>query len=489
MAWKGYFTYDGIEVMNASRVEAYMETICAPWFKPIYESETLRRALGDQPYVSPLVDTAPWVDPDSPESYGFYGIYPIDVTGIEDGTGQTQITESTRDGGSASRTRYGSREVVFSAILIANSEQGAEYGLRWLKRVLRGDPCLPSDNCHGRELRYLNADITPIPETPQPAVLDGSGNEVIIDGGKPNGAGVVASVDGGGPGDVASQISPPFPLPFLSPAQPSLQENLEGLTRRLRKVSVTGPPSITGQRETTTHHHLWRVQWTLTAVDPYQYTLPRPVFANYGDPSSDEFIDGVQYFPLDTESTIATTDVACPTPIWSPIYDPNCPPLDAPPTAPDVASSCWVSPTSWRRWWITTPRDQVPRWDVVSPVLDIYARDEDLRGLRVRFFPDEGETPSDTLRTCDWAFDFVVTYLPEGFRMTIDAAAQTITATDVDGISRGAGSLVMGSDGKPFTWPELSCDRSYVVAFDLDTAIVTPSKPITSLSLVTKVPA
>lgn len=489
MAWKGYFTYAGTEIINATRTEHYMEALGTSWFHPIYKADSLPLALGHERYGTPLTDDAPWVDNDLPESTQFYGVYPLDVTGIEDSTVTTSVTESTGNGGALGGVRYASREVVFSAILIADGEDSVEYGFRWLKRALSGRVCDPINPHVGAQLHYLvdepviefdDSETTPAQET----ILDGGGpgaiDTIVYDGGGPGTVGGI-TLDGGGPAPEepesgASQIDP---TTCLIPLQ-----------RYLRKATVTGPAKITGKRTTTNGMSVWMVQWTVTAADPFEYSLPRPIFQNYRAGVVPVTAAGVVFSPNDTSLFEQFRDLPCPTPLWSPVYDPECLPAVAPPTAPDVALGCWTAPEVWRRWWITTPREEVPVWDAVVPVLDIYAPDVEMRGLRVRFYPDSDVSPVASIANCGWDFDLLVTYLPEGFRLRIDAVSQTITAMGPDGMPRAAGSLVMGSDGKPFTWPELSCDQGYVVVFDIapDNDLA-PVKPVTSLSLVTKVAA
>ena len=134
MAWNG-FTYGDMEVINASRTETYARNAAVGWFKPVYKNIALPLILGET-YTSPLMDDAPWTDPDALASYDFYGVYPLDVTGIEDSTMTADVVESTREGGVVQKPRHATQDVVFSAALIGGSECAVEYGMRWLKAVL-----------------------------------------------------------------------------------------------------------------------------------------------------------------------------------------------------------------------------------------------------------------------------------------------------------------------------------------------------------------
>src|SRR5262245_40253492 len=121
MAWDGFFSYAGQEVINASRTEAYTRNAGVGWLQGCSGTTDLGPMLGEQ-YTSPMIDPAPWADPDAPESYDFYGVYPLGVTGLEDSTRQAVVTESIGDGGVAGRIRHATRTVVFSVALVGGSD-------------------------------------------------------------------------------------------------------------------------------------------------------------------------------------------------------------------------------------------------------------------------------------------------------------------------------------------------------------------------------
>ena len=158
MAWSGYFMFGGTELMNATRTEAYAKHFNVGWFRPIYNEVALSWLLGENRYTTPLQDDAPWTDPDNLDSYDFYGVYPLEVTGIEDGTTDATVVESVIDGGYIGRTRKKTRTVVFSAVLTGASECAVEYGHRWLRSVLTGGPCFNQayGQCGGVDLCYLS---------------------------------------------------------------------------------------------------------------------------------------------------------------------------------------------------------------------------------------------------------------------------------------------------------------------------------------------
>lgn len=176
MAWSGYFMFGGTEVINATRTEAYARHLGVGWFRPVYRQDALSWLLGEKPYTTPLQDDAPWTDPDNLDSYDFYGVYPLEVTGVEDGTVDATVVESVSDGGYIGRTRKKTRTVVFSTVLAGASECAVEYGMRWLRSVLTGGACFNQSYgvCGGADLCYLACpplmDVEDSPP-PKPAVL------------------------------------------------------------------------------------------------------------------------------------------------------------------------------------------------------------------------------------------------------------------------------------------------------------------------------
>ena len=141
MGWEGYLTLDGVEIINAARTEAYAATAGAPWFKPVYNNDALRVLLGQSPYSTPGIDLAPWYDEDTVDSYNFWGFYPLSVDGLDDSSRTGNPVEFTTDGGSPGRVRSTMKSVVYSGLLVGETETAVEYGMRWLRRALLGAKC------------------------------------------------------------------------------------------------------------------------------------------------------------------------------------------------------------------------------------------------------------------------------------------------------------------------------------------------------------
>lgn len=293
MAWNGYFTLDGIEFINGPRTEAYAESAGAFWLRPQFKNDDLAPMLGQTPYTTPLLDTAPWVDPDVPESYDFFGYYPLDVTGIEDSSRTSTVTESTRDGGIPGRLRHASKSVVFNGVLVGASEKGVAYGAEWLRRALLGDLCNDdSDTGLGAELRFVSVE----------------------------------------------------PHRDSNPATDP-EATMYPLMRALRRFSVNSGPTVTSRRIIEScGGAVWNVTFTGVAGSPYTFGLERPILQGYLDPIvADPWVPGIT---PGTAESVATdwTDVVCGEDTWEPIYDPLCPALIVPPAPPAIPIGCYEAP-------------------------------------------------------------------------------------------------------------------------------------------------
>lgn len=137
--YDGYLSYAGIEVVNVERLMAYIENGYGPEGVRIdspVDFDGLREALGDTPYRTPLLDAAPWYDPDDPGTRDFAGVLPLGITGLDGTTRKVEVADRVGDGGVVGRPRRGPRTVAVSALLIGKSAEGIDAGRRWLTDVL-----------------------------------------------------------------------------------------------------------------------------------------------------------------------------------------------------------------------------------------------------------------------------------------------------------------------------------------------------------------
>jgi hypothetical protein len=148
----GWLSFAGTEVVNEERVRAYvreglpslqMPTTCR------IDKMDLAKTLDDEPYRTPVIDDAPWVDHDDPDTYQFYGALPLSITGLTDSTRTATVVENMGDGGSTVGARFGTKEVRVTALLVGGNDAAVTAGKRWLTAALAGgcDPCEPGDLC------------------------------------------------------------------------------------------------------------------------------------------------------------------------------------------------------------------------------------------------------------------------------------------------------------------------------------------------------
>lgn len=448
MAWRGYWEYDSSEVINGPRTEAYLVNAGKQWFIETFAKHDFHAMLGQPDYVSPLVDGAPWVDPDLPASWEFYGFYPLDVAGAEDSARSSSVQEYTVDGGSPGRVRHGTKSIVFNGLLMAESERGAEYGMRWLRRALLGARC---EDVSGI-ISGLGADLTFFAAEPFVDTYDNE--EVVLSGGN--------AVSG------AHLLTDPDLFDITT--VPGLRADL----RTFKRVSITNGPSKLTSRKMSCGGQVWNVQFTATVGNPWEYGVTRQIIQGFMDPGTpNPWVPGVTPGSASTAPT-SFTDVDCGSDLWTPIYDPLCPAVITPPAPPSVPLGCSDLPATWNRWKVSVPGDNVPLWGDVVPVITVAAGTEDIRNVRLRFYADPTGTFSTDATPCDYVGDIVISYIPALGSALIDGVSEEVSILTSLGHRRAAGSLVHTTDNKPITWPSLSCGYGYIMTVDLDPAYDTP---------------
>jgi hypothetical protein len=163
----GWAYLDGEELFNEARTAAYVRAGLAGPYLTVSEAgccDALSKSLtgAQQTYVSPAADPAPWYDPGHPASAEFLGFL-VKITGT-DSTLQRTVTPKTvgRGGGALGRLRPAERNIVVTGHLVASTQRGQEYGMRWLTARLA--TALGCDTCAVSELRVM----THCPEEAEP---------------------------------------------------------------------------------------------------------------------------------------------------------------------------------------------------------------------------------------------------------------------------------------------------------------------------------
>lgn len=173
--FRGFAALAGQELFNTSRLISHMRPIvpsidgsvasmmsCACHVRIPYDDSWtgLEAALGDGPYV---ITDAPWYNAARPESAEFAGIWLMSIEGMDGVPIQRDIAESICAGGIASKARDTTRSLQFSALVVACTNAGMEYGKDWLNCILRS-----SDIRSGVDMSYWKAhpeDTAADPET------------------------------------------------------------------------------------------------------------------------------------------------------------------------------------------------------------------------------------------------------------------------------------------------------------------------------------
>lgn len=149
--FSGYLKFAGREIINSARTESYLRNFL-PFLDVLPMSQNLSTLLGNQTYVSPARDTAPWYRPQNPASGRFYGLYPTRLSGAEDSTREIDVTDLTGDGTVSSKPRYGGRELRFVAMALAADDEAMAEGMAWLRDSLDPGGCVANGlGCGGWE--------------------------------------------------------------------------------------------------------------------------------------------------------------------------------------------------------------------------------------------------------------------------------------------------------------------------------------------------
>lgn len=426
MAWGGYFTYAGQEFINAPRTQAYATNAGAGWFRGCMGGDDLGVLLGEGSYDSPAQDSAPWTDPDIPESYGFFGVYPLDVTGLEDSTRVGVVVESTADGGTVGRIRHATKAVVFNVALVGDSDCAVDYGMRWLRRLLLGAACgiQATEACSGGDLCYLSCE----------PVVDWEGDGTLLD----------------------------------------LLDCLTPMERSLRRVVFNTGPTITAKRTTSNGGAVWTATMTAVAGNPWEFSAETSIVEGFGSVTEPYVCEPPGMVNMNGP---IVDDTVCKPPMVWPVFDPSCPAFIQPPAPVSVPLGCYEPPVNWKRRQFTIPEEFIPLWGEVVPKIAIHAPSTtEVRNLRLRFYADVDGDNDVTDDVCAYCGDIVVSYVPPGETLVIDGSDQLVyvEAAGSQG-QRRADSLVFSTEGTPFSWPVLSCGFGYVVTIDTPQTATLPS--------------
>lgn len=410
MAYEGWFEFNDTEIINAGRTVELASVLgidavrlrrsSVGWIEAAFDIGTT--GFGDGDFgLGPFgigdgdavdyrdVTEAPWYDARFSASAQFAGLVPLSVRGLEGSTLSAETSEYITDGGLVGKGRHSTRSIVVDAVLVGRSEEGVEYGLRWLNRTLRTRPF--GTFCAGSDLTYFR---------------------------------------------------------YASAESPKAHR---------RDVRLTRPTSVTLKRSRRCST-LWRVTFTLTSGDPFEYGDPVLAVSGLGGASPTLPIPGSSSGQIN-----GLTEVPCPEYDYSPIYDPAYPALVPSPTAPNFLPEGWGIETgmTFTRYWARVPSPP-PSLDVV-PLVSL-ASEGEARRLRVSVWPSES-LPTDL---CGSAFSAVINYLPAFTSFYVDGEQQAAYAWDgVSPLVQRTDSLVFSRDGGPVQWATTSDPEEFLVTLDV----------------------
>lgn len=151
----------------------------------------------------------------------------------------------------------------------------------------------------------------------------------------------------------------------------------------------------------------------------------------------------------------------------SPLIDPDCPPVPAPPRPPAIPDSCIEDETTqWRRFWQEIPAIYVPVWIDTVPILRIHTATA-VRLVRVRYYPNPFGRPLSDLESDSFCAEQIISFIPGDTIFTLDGVTERAWA-EVAGSSNtlAADHLLRGDSS---LWPLLGCGVGYYITVDVPT--------------------
>jgi hypothetical protein len=172
MASEAYFVFGGQEIVNHARLiglsktlgisAVYLRAATVDWIGPtLFPGGFGLGGFGlgpggfggyDIEDQHSNITLTPWYDPAYPASMEFAGIMALAAQGIDDSSRESVTQEYVNDGGNTGKSRNATQTIVWRAAVVASTERGAEFGKRWLDRMLTGSRAKGS--CFGADLEY-----------------------------------------------------------------------------------------------------------------------------------------------------------------------------------------------------------------------------------------------------------------------------------------------------------------------------------------------
>lgn len=211
---------------------------------------------------------------------------------------------------------------------------------------------------------------------------------------------------------------------------------------------------------------LMKVEWVWVSGNPFRYGVTEPMVLGLGwgeEPTFDA--PGVTWDEEGGAPISATPwDCSPPSPVAGCAIDPAAPPFGTAPSMPVIVDTTRprITTQSIRDVWANIGPEQVPTNEGVLTI-DLGAGAEPVVGIRVRVWDDanaDGTVPSN----CEFAYEYLIDYVPENGVLTIDGTSNQITTLCAgNAVPQDASAGVRGDFGGPVKSPVVRCDRRYLV--------------------------
>lgn len=233
-----------------------------------------------------------------------------------------------------------------------------------------------------------------------------------------------------------------------------IEQCVEPFERQFHDVTCIDGPNEIQRIELQSGAVFIEVDFTLVAGSPFPYGTPRTLLSK---PMSDlVFAPYVDVPEAEEELSV--------------ILDPDCPPLPQPPRPPMIVQDCvdeGPPAGGWRRHWLDIPGEEVAAWSATVPTIKLSTLHDDVRQVRVRFFPNPFGYPAQQIDPTSYCSEFILSYLPANAVLTMDGTVERAVAAVAGRGAVPVNNLLYGTGGGPMSWPELSCGIPYVMTIDM----------------------
>lgn len=509
----GWLQLGGTEVANTARFRTYVNAELPGLLDDCdCECDLLHEVVGDKPYTTPVSDGAPWVEADNPDTWGFYGMMPLSITGLQDAEREYDVTELVTDGAFIGRKRRPSKEFRVRGLLAARNEQAMEAGWSWFKNSMEGN-CNSHCTGGGAHFCWLKSCPTSLEDM-------GLWEEVPVDVSRSSDTSVRFWTEQFYPPLPCDEIQWYFSLSssYMSTARiivrthekilfeytaqltedeqeymisdmgmaettvwaevignvnvhhtarrrartrKALQPCIDLYSRQLRNVvAIEGPRVI--RELSPSQGALREVEVTFLAASPWTYGAPVPIATvDRGVPSTfnGSILTNTDSPPPPCEEVPAS---------WRDfIVDPNCK-IDPPPPLPPAQISHCNDDILWYNFAhvVEIPPEAVPLWNDTVPTLKVEARGP-VRGVRVRFLLNHLGLPLNEIEPCSECASFTISYIPPGATYVVDGETERAYIEIADQQFPARQYLGPGRPGTEYTWPALTCGVGYFVVIEI----------------------